>query len=243
MLPEEKYCIDILHQDNHTIVVNKKPSDLAQGDRTGDVPLSERIKDYLKEKHNKPGNVFCGLVHRLDRPTSGVLLFAKTSKALSRLNKQFREKQTQKIYLVCVEHLPEQRSDTLTNWLVKNEQQNKSYVCESTKKGAKLAILTYRYLFSSEHYHVLEITLQTGRHHQIRCQLAHIGATVKGDVKYGAKRPNIDNSIHLHAWKLQFIHPTTQQTISITAPPPKESLWNFVTKKLQDQSLNIHNIF
>jgi len=243
MLLEEKYKIDILHQDNHTIVVNKKSCDLVQGDNTGDIPLSERMKSYLKEKYDKPGNVFCGVVHRLDRPTSGVLLFARTGKALSRLNAQFRDKQTQKIYLACVEHLPERKYDTLENWLIKNESQNKSYVVENGRKEAKLAVLTYKYLFSSEKYHVLAIKLETGRHHQIRCQLAHIGLAIKGDVKYGARRTNIDASIHLHAWQLQFTHPTTQQIISVKAPLPNETLWNFVNDQLKKQSSNIYPIF
>jgi len=225
---QQKYGLHILHLDNHTIVVNKRASELVQGDKTNDTPLPERIKNYLKEKYNKPGNVFCGVVHRLDRPTSGVLLFARTSKALGRLSEQFREKQTKKIYWTFVEKQPDKQTDTLSHWLVKNESQNKSYVVNPDRKGAKSAVLTYRYLFSSTYYHLLEVELLTGRHHQIRCQLAHIGCPIKGDIKYGAKRPNPDGSIHLHARMLQFKHPTSQENMTILADPPNENLWNMI---------------
>ncbi len=222
-----KYGLDILHEDNHTIVVNKKASDLVQGDKTGDEPLPERIKAYLKEKYGKPGNVFCGVVHRLDRPTSGALIFARTSKALERLNQQFREKETGKTYWAVVEQMPPKKSGQLVNWLAKNEQQNKSYVVKEGSSNAKKAILTYRHLVSSDNYHLLEIELETGRHHQIRCQLANIGCTIKGDLKYGAKRSNPDGSIHLHARKLSFIHPTTKEEITVIAPVPGENLWKY----------------
>lgn len=221
----EKYGLDILHEDNHTLVVNKKASDLVQGDKTGDEPLPERIKAYLKEKYQKPGNVFCGVVHRLDRPTSGALVFARTSKALERLNAQFREKETGKIYWAVVEQMPPKDTDRLVNWLAKNEQQNKSYVVKEGANHAKKAILNYTHLASSDKYHLLEIELETGRHHQIRCQLAHIGCIIKGDLKYGARRSNPDGSIHLHARKLSFTHPTTGEEIVVTAPVPKENLW------------------
>lgn len=217
----------ILHEDNHTIVVNKEASEIVQGDKTGDQPLLEKIRIYIKEKYNKPGNVFCGLVHRLDRPTSGALVFAKTSKGLSRLNEQFRDKNTQKIYWAIVEKQPSQKEGTLMNYLKKNEKQNKSYVCDASAKGAKQATLTYKWLRSSERYHLLEIELETGRHHQIRCQLANIGCVIKGDLKYGAKRSNKDASICLHARVLTYRHPTTQEEIKIQAPLPKESLWQF----------------
>jgi 23S rRNA pseudouridine1911/1915/1917 synthase len=223
----DKYNLEILHEDNHTLVVNKKASDLVQGDKTGDEPLPERIKTYLKEKYAKPGNVFCGVVHRLDRPTSGALVFARTSKALERLNEQFREKETGKIYWAIVEQMPPKTEDKLVHWLAKNEQQNKSYVVKEGAKNAKKAILNYKHIASSDKYHLLEIELETGRHHQIRCQLASIGCIIKGDLKYGAKRSNPDGSIHLHARKLTYAHPTSKEEISVIAPTPKDSLWNY----------------
>lgn len=231
---QEKYNLEILFEDNHTIVVNKKASDLVQGDKTGDEPLPERIKAYLKEKYNKPGNVFCGVVHRLDRPTSGALVFARTSKALERLNEQFREKETGKIYWAVVEQMPPKQTDRRVDWLAKNEQQNKSYVVKEGANNAKKAILTYTHIASSEKYHLLEIELETGRHHQIRCQLAAIGCKIKGDLKYGAKRSNPDGSIHLHARKLSFNHPTTKEQILVIAPVPNDNLWqHFENLKLK----------
>lgn len=224
--------LQVLHEDNHTIVVNKRPSDIVQGDKTGDEPLSEAIKEYLKEKYNKPGNVFCGVVHRLDRPTSGALVFARTSKALSRLNEQFRNKNTRKVYWAAVEQMPPKKEDTLTHFLKKNEKQNKSYASNTESNGAKKAVLHYKWLASSEKYHLLEIELETGRHHQIRCQLATIGCVIKGDLKYGAKRSNPDGSIHLHARQLEFEHPTTKELIKITAPVPQEPLWEFFEKAI-----------
>lgn len=219
--------LEVLHEDNHTIVVNKKSSDIVQGDKTGDAPLSEIIKEYLKEKYNKPGNVFCGVVHRLDRPTSGALVFARTSKALSRLNEQFRTKVPRKIYWAVVENMPPQKSGRLEHYMKKNEKQNKSYAFDKPIDGAKHAVLNYKWLASSDKYHLLEIELETGRHHQIRCQLSTIGCTIKGDLKYGAKRSNKDGSIHLHARQLEFDHPTTKERIKVTAPVPKEPLWEF----------------
>lgn len=223
----DKYKLEILHEDNHTIVLNKKASDLVQGDKTGDEPLPERIKAYLKEKYDKPGNVFCGVVHRLDRPTSGALVFARTGKALERLNQQFREKETGKTYWAVVEQMPPKQSYKLVNWLAKNEQQNKSYVVKEGANNAKKAILTYRHIASSDKYHLLEIELETGRHHQIRCQLANIGCIIKGDLKYGARRSNPDGSIYLHARKLSYLHPTSKEEITITAPVPKDNLWQY----------------
>lgn len=217
----------VLYEDNHVIVISKNASDIVQGDKTGDETLPDKIKQFLKEKYDKPGNVFCGVVHRLDRPTSGVVVFAKTSKALTRLNEQFREKETNKIYWAIVEHKPEKNTGHLENFLRKNEKQNKSYVVQEGTKEAKKAILNYKVLRSSEKYHLLEISLETGRHHQIRTQLAHIGCCIKGDVKYGAKRSNPDGSISLHARSLTFEHPTTKEQISITAPVPQESLWTW----------------
>ena len=228
-----KELLDVLHEDNHTIVVNKKPSEIVQGDKTGDEPMPEKIKRYLKEKYDKPGNVFCGVVHRLDRPTSGAIVFARTSKALERLNKQFRDKETNKIYWAVVETKPSKKQERLVNWLQKNEKQNKSYVVDGSKnKDAKEAILTYRLLSSSDKYHLLEITLETGRHHQIRCQLANIGCIIKGDLKYGAKRSNKDGSIHLHARSLQFTHPTSLEEINVIAPVPNDPLWQFFEKEV-----------
>ena len=224
--------ITVLHEDNHTIVINKRPSDIVQGDKTGDEPLPDKIKRYLKDKYNKPGNVFCGVVHRLDRPTSGAIVFARTSKALERLNKQFRDKETNKVYWAIVETKPPKKQDRLVNWLKKNEKQNKSYVQKDASTGGKEAILTYHLLASSDKYHLLKIELETGRHHQIRCQLANIGCIIKGDVKYGARRSNKDASIHLHARTLSFNHPTTQEEITITAPTPDDSLWNFFENEL-----------
>lgn len=226
---ENPFC-EVLHEDNHVIVVNKKPSDIVQGDKTGDEPLVDKVKTYLKEKYNKPGNVFCGVVHRLDRPTSGALVFARTSKSLARLNEQFREKTTRKIYWAVVEQMPEKKSATLVHYLKKNEKQNKSYAYEKEVDGSKKAILSYTLKASSDKYHLLEIELETGRHHQIRCQLGTIGCTIKGDLKYGAKRSNKDGSIHLHARTLEFSHPTTKEQIKVTAPVPEEPLWKFFEK-------------
>lgn len=226
----EKYGLDILFEDNHLIAVNKRASDIVQGDKTGDEPLPEKIKTYLKEKYDKPGNVFCGVIHRLDRPTSGVVLFARTSKALERMNKQFREKETNKTYWAIVEQRPEIEEGTLIHFLKKNEQQNKSYATLKEIPGSKQAILHYQLLAQSDHYSLLEVRLETGRHHQIRCQLASIGSVIKGDVKYGAKRPNSDGSIHLHARRLSFDHPVTKESIELVAPVPKDSLWNYFEK-------------
>ena len=224
--------IEVLYEDNHVIVVNKKPSDIVQGDKTGDITLPDLIKEYLKEKYDKPGNVFCGVVHRLDRPTSGVVVFAKTSKALSRLNEQFREKETNKIYWAVVENKPQKNTSRLENFLRKNEKQNKSYVVNDEAKDAKKAILNYKLLCSSDKYHLLEVTLETGRHHQIRTQLANIGCIIKGDLKYGAKRSNPDNSIHLHARQLTFTHPTTKELITVVAPVTKDALWQWFQEKI-----------
>jgi len=228
--------IDVLYEDNHVIVVNKKASDIVQGDKTGDVTLPDKIKEYLKIKYDKPGNVFCGVVHRLDRPTSGVVLFAKTSKALSRLNEQFRSKDTQKTYWAVVENTPKSPSARLENFLWKNEKQNKSYVHLNDEKGAKKAILSYKTILKSDNYTLLEVELETGRHHQIRVQLSQIGSIIKGDVKYGAKRSNPDGSIHLHARKLSFIHPTTKELIIVVAQVPNDTLWNWFQFEVSKKS-------
>jgi 23S rRNA pseudouridine1911/1915/1917 synthase len=215
----------ILYEDNHVIVINKLPSEIVQGDKTGDATLPDAIKAYLKEKYNKPGNVFCGVVHRLDRPTSGAVIFARTSKALERLNAQFREKETNKVYWAIVENKPEKASGRLVHFLRKNESQNKSYVVDAKTNGSKEAVLSYKLIKSSERYHLLEIELETGRHHQIRSQLAAIGCIIKGDLKYGAKRSNEDGSICLHARKISFSHPTTKEIIEIIAPVPEVGIW------------------
>ena len=223
--------LEILYEDNHVIVINKKSSDIVQGDKTGDTTLPDVIKSYLKEKYNKPGNVFCGVVHRLDRPTSGAVIFARTSKALERLNKQFREKETDKMYWAIVDKKPEPTSGKLIHFLRKNENQNKSYVTNETSAGAKQAILNYSFLRSSDKFHLLEIQLETGRHHQIRVQLTTINCHIKGDLKYGAKRSNEDGSICLHARKISFNHPTTKELIEVTAPVPHDALWQFFEEK------------
>jgi 23S rRNA pseudouridine1911/1915/1917 synthase len=222
--------LDIIFEDKHLVVINKKASDIVQGDKTGDVTLPDKIKNYLKEKFQKPGNVFCGVVHRLDRPTSGVVVFARTSKALERLNKQFREKETNKIYWAIVENKPDKSDGTLVHFLKKNEKQNKSYASLSETPGSKKAILHYQVISSSDRYWLLEVTLKTGRHHQIRCQMAAIGCVIKGDVKYGAKRPNEDGSICLHARSLELTHPTTRESMSFEAEVPKDKLWQYFSK-------------
>ena len=223
----------ILHLDNHTIVVNKRSGDIVQGDKTGDAPMSDEIKEYLAKKFNKPGNVFCGVVHRLDRPTTGAIVFARTSKGLSRLNEQFRNGTPKKVYWAIVEKMPNQKNGRLEHFLKKNEKQNKSYAHTKEVDGSKKAILEYKWLMSSDKYHLLEIQLETGRHHQIRCQLGQIGCIIKGDLKYGAKRSNKDGSICLHARKLSFEHPTSKEIISVEAPVPEDPLWNFFEKALK----------
>jgi 23S rRNA pseudouridine1911/1915/1917 synthase len=223
--------LQILYEDNHVIVINKRASDIVQGDKTGDETMPDQIKEYLKVKYEKPGNVFCGVVHRLDRPTSGAVVFARTSKALERLNAQFRDKETNKIYWAIVETKPVKSEDTLVHFLKKNEKQNKSYASQTETPGSKKAILHYKLIASSDKYHLLEVRLETGRHHQIRVQLSTIGCLIKGDVKYGARRANPDASISLHARYLDFIHPTSKEVIKITAPVPNDALWNFFEKK------------
>lgn len=212
----------ILYEDNHIIAVNKTCNEIVQGDKTGDTPLSEIVKAYIKEKYNKPGEVFLGVTHRLDRPTSGVVLFARTSKALTRLNEMFKShEQIRKTYWAIVQGCPKQPEGRLENWLVKNEAQNKSYIAKPGAKEAKLAILTYRTLERGDYYSLLEVNLETGRHHQIRCQLAAIGCPIKGDLKYGAKRSNPDGGICLHARQIAFVHPVSKQPVCITAPVPE----------------------
>jgi len=217
--------MDVLYEDNHIIIINKAASEIVQGDKTGDKPMSEKVKEYLKHKYNKPGNVFCGVTHRLDRPTSGIVIFAKTSKALSRLNKMFREDEVEKVYWAIVQNRPPKESDTLTHYTVKNEKINKSMAYDSEKPNTKKAILHYSLIAQSDNYFLLEINLETGRHHQIRTQLSKIGCPIKGDLKYGAKRSNRDGSISLHARGVSFVHPVSQKKIDVVAPVPDDVLW------------------
>ena len=218
--------MEVLYEDNHIIAVNKTCNEIVQGDKTGDTPLSETVKAYIKDKYNKPGEVFLGVTHRLDRPTSGVVLFARTSKALTRLNEMFKShEQIKKTYWAIVQGGPKVPEARLENWLVRNEAQNKSYIAKQGAKEAKQAILSYKTLVKGEHYTLLEVNLETGRHHQIRCQLAAIGCPIKGDLKYGAKRSNPDGGICLHARKIEFIHPVKKENICITASVPNDSLW------------------
>lgn len=225
--------MEVLYEDNHIIAVNKTCNEIVQGDKTGDRPLSEIVKEYIKTKYNKPGEVFLGVTHRLDRPTSGVVLFARTSKALARLNDMFKShEQIRKTYWAIVQGTPKMPDAKLENYLIRNEKQNKSYISKPNAKDAKLAILSYRMLAKGDNYSLLEIDLETGRHHQIRCQLAAIGCPVKGDLKYGAKRSNPDGGICLHALKIEFEHPVSHQLISIVAPVPQDKLWNSLAPTL-----------
>ncbi len=221
-----KNNLEVLFEDNHLIVVNKKSGDIVQGDKTGDTPLSEIVKEYIKDKYNKPGNVFLGVVHRLDRPTTGIVVFARTSKALERFNKMLRNKEVNKTYWAVVKNKPLKTEDTLIGYLRKNPKNNKSTSYSSEIDGSKKAILHYKTIKSLDNYHLLEIDLETGRHHQIRCQLASIGSPIKGDLKYGFDRSNKDASIHLHARKIEFIHPVTKEQVLIIAPTPNEVIWN-----------------
>ena len=223
--------MNVLYEDNHIIVVNKQSGEIVQGDKTGDTPLSDIVKTYLKEKYNKPGNVFLGVVHRLDRPVSGVVLFAKTSKALPRLNKLFAEhEKVKKTYWAIVGKKPQQENGTLTHWLTRNERTNTAKAYDHEVPNSKKAILDYQLVATSERYFLLEIQLHTGRHHQIRCQLAKMGCPIKGDLKYGAPRSNPDGSICLHARHLELEHPVTHETLSITSPVPKNALWQAFAK-------------
>ncbi|MEM9000856.1 MAG: RNA pseudouridine synthase [Bacteroidota bacterium] len=218
--------LQVLYEDNHLVAINKRPGDIVQGDQTGDTPLSEIVKKYLKHKHNKPGNVFLGVVHRLDRPTSGIIVFAKTSKALSRLNRLFAEGKTKKTYWAIVKNTPKKEHALLEHWLVRNSAQNKSYAHEKEVPKGKKAVLTYLIKARLDHYALLEINLKTGRHHQIRAQLAAIGCIIKGDLKYGATRSNKDGSIHLHSQRLSFEHPVKKETLLLQANPPKDPIWD-----------------
>jgi len=218
--------LNVLYEDNHLIIVNKRAGDIVQGDKTGDIPLSEIVKEYLKEKYHKPGNVYLGVVHRLDRPTTGLVVFSKTSKALPRLNKLFANKEAKKTYWALVKNAPPKPQDTLIHWLKKNQKNNKSSAFTKELAGSKKAILHYKTLKKLDTYYLLEIELETGRHHQIRSQLASIGCPVKGDLKYGFDRSNPDGSISLHARQLEFEHPVKNEVMTIVAPLPEDALWN-----------------
>ncbi len=220
--------LDVLFEDNHIIAINKKSSQLVQGDKTNDEPLSEYVKKYLKLKYDKPGEVFLGVVHRLDRPVSGIVLFAKTSKALSRLNELFRTKNIQKTYWAIVKNEPKKQEDRLINYLIKNEKTNKSKAFDEERKGALRSELSYKVVGKTDNYYLLEVLPVTGRHHQIRVQLSHMGCPIKGDLKYGFDRSNKDASIHLHARKIEFIHPVKNEPIIIVAKPPVDPIWNAI---------------
>ena len=223
--------LDIVYEDNHIIAVNKRSGDLVQGDKTGDKPLSDMVKEYIKEKYNKPGDVYLGVTHRIDRPTSGIVIFARTTKALTRLNKMFQDKEINKTYWAVVENEPPNMSDTLTHFLKRNTKQNKSYASiKSAGKDSKESVLAYTLKGNTNKYYLLEIDPKTGRHHQIRTQLSFIGCIIKGDLKYGAKRSNPDGSIHLHARGIEFLHPVKKEPVVITANPPKDPVWDEFVK-------------
>lgn len=218
--------LQVLFEDNHLIVINKRPGDIVQGDKTGDQPLSDTVKAFIKKKYDKPGNVYLGVVHRLDRPTSGIVVFAKTSKALPRLNKMFAEKDAKKTYWAIVKNSPAEPEKRLVHWMKRNTKQNKSYANIKEVPDSKKAILTYKTLKKLDRYFLLEVDLETGRHHQIRSQLTAIGCPIKGDLKYGFDRSNADGSIHLHARKLRLMHPVKKEPLEIIAPPPNDPIWN-----------------
>jgi 23S rRNA pseudouridine1911/1915/1917 synthase len=217
--------MEVVYEDNHIIIVNKRPGEIVQGDKTGDEPLVETVRNYIKEKYSKPGNVFCGVVHRLDRPVWGLVVFAKTSKALSRLNEMFRDGKVKKTYRAIVRNKPEQPEARLVHFIKSIERNNKSYAYTMPKDGAKEAALSYRLIGSSDRYHLLEINLETGRKHQIRVQLSSIGCPIRGDLKYGDKRSNPDGSISLQAFRIEFEHPVSHKHIRIEAPLPDDKLW------------------
>jgi 23S rRNA pseudouridine1911/1915/1917 synthase len=222
--------LDIIYEDNHLIAINKKTGQLVQGDKTGDVSLDQLVKQYIRQKYNKPGEVFLGVVHRLDRPVSGVIVFARTSKALTRMNALFRDKEVQKKYWCIVKEMPVPEAGRLKHYLVKNESRNKSYAHDRQQKGTKEAILDYNLISRSDNYFLLEVFLHTGRHHQIRCQLSKIGSPIKGDLKYGYPRSNNDASISLHARSLEFVHPVRKESIILEAPIPNDPLWIALTE-------------
>lgn len=231
--PSSIWPDQVAYEDNHILVVNKLPSEIVQGDKTGDLPLSEKVKRFIKDRDLKPGNVFCGVIHRLDRPVSGLVIFAKTDKALSRFNELFREKSIQKTYLAVVKNKPPKAKDKLVHYLIKNEKNNQSKAFSKEVKNSLRAELDYELLFSSDHYHLLKITLHTGRHHQIRCQLAAIGCPIKGDLKYGFARSNTGGFIHLHSYSLGFLHPIKKENVFVSAlPMSDDAVWRFFSDNL-----------
>ena len=221
-----KSNLQVLYEDNHIIIVNKRVGDIVQADKTGDKPLSDVVKDYIKDKYNKPGNVYLGVTHRLDRPTTGIVVFAKTSKVLPRLNKLFSDKKINKTYWAVVKQIPEKEKATLIHWLKKNPKNNKSTAYNNEIKDSKKAILHYEVIKQLNNYFLLEVNLETGRHHQIRCQLSSIGSSIKGDLKYGFDRSNTDGGIHLHSRKIEFIHPVSKEDVSVLAPTPQDPIWD-----------------
>lgn len=222
--------MEILYEDNHIIAINKQVSDIVQLDKTGDEPLEEKVKQYIKQKYDKPGDVFLGIVHRIDRPVSGVVLFARTTKALTRLNVMFQEKSVEKIYWAVVKNQPSSPEGTLEHYITRNTKTNKSYCSATEVKGSKKAILHYKTIAKSDQYYLLEVNLETGRHHQIRCQLAAMGCPIKGDLKYGSPRSNKDGGISLHSRKVHFVHPVKEEEVTIIAPTPHDSLWDAFVK-------------
>ena len=233
---------DILFEDNHLLIVNKRSSQIVQGDKTGDEPLSETLKEFIRFRDHKPGKVYLGVVHRLDRSVSGVLIFAKTSKALSRLNNMLKEGEISKTYWAIVQNPPPTRQGQLVHFLRRNEQKNKSFAYDKPVDHSKKAELFYEVIGKSDNYYLLEIRLLTGRHHQIRAQLAKIGCPVKGDLKYGFDRPNPDRSIHLHSRKVDLVHPVKKEKLSILADPPDDPLWNYFLKNNQADHINMDSV-
>ena len=227
--------MEIVYEDNHLIIVNKACGEIVQGDRTGDEPLVETLKQWIKEKYQKPGNVFCGVIHRIDRPTSGLVVFARTSKGLSRMNELFRKGEVHKTYWAIVQNRPPKQTDTLTHWLVAHEKGNRTEVFDAPKEGAQKAVLKYRVIAEGERYHLLEVELLTGRKHQIRAQLSHIGCPIKGDLKYGARRSNPGGGISLQSHRICFQHPVSKLEIDITAPTPPQPLWQALAEAASEQ--------
>ncbi|MDD6832100.1 MAG: RluA family pseudouridine synthase [bacterium] len=227
--------MEIVYEDNHLIIVNKACGEIVQGDRTGDEPLVETLKQWIKEKYQKPGNVFCGVIHRIDRPTSGLVVFARTSKGLSRMNELFRKGEVHKTYWAIVQNRPPKQTDTLTHWLVAHEKGNRTEVFDAPKEGAQKAVLKYRVIAEGERYHLLEVELLTGRKHQIRAQLSHIGCPIKGDLKYGARRSNPGGGISLQSHRICFQHPVSKLEIDITAPTPPQPLWQALAAAASEQ--------
>ena len=227
---------DVLYEDNHIIIVNKSVSDIVQGDRTGDEPLDSKVKSYIKAKYNKPGDVFLGVVHRLDRPVSGCVVYARTSKALARMNELFRTKEVKKTYLAVVTERPPEEEGTLTHFIKKNEKQNRSYAFDNEVKESKEASLSYKVIARSESFYLLAVDLHTGRHHQIRAQLAAAGCPIKGDLKYGSKRSNDGGGISLHSYRISFIHPVKKEPVTVTAPLPKDKTWNLFAANVKKET-------